>query len=127
VSLILEDIMETDFNTLCDDESPDELGDLFCSMWAQCGEGDYTLVTNALAREYARHETLSKCQGMEGGDECDSDDDGEDRVAAENNAELLAGQAEALIEEQEKAGPVIDEDGFELVTSGGGRRGRKPR
>ena len=56
MSLILEDVMENDFNTICEDESPDELGDLLCTMWRQCGEGDFNLVTNALAREYTRHE-----------------------------------------------------------------------
>ena len=33
VTLLLEDIMETDFNTVCEDESCDELGDLLCTMW----------------------------------------------------------------------------------------------
>jgi hypothetical protein len=123
--LILEDILETDFNTECEDGSTDELGDLFCSMWGQVGEGDFTLVTNALATEFARHETISKCRGIEGGDECDSDDEEEDKVAVGTNEELLAAAAAAA--EQRALGPVVDEDGFELVTSGGGRRGRKPR
>ncbi len=33
VTLLLEDVMETDFNTVCEDESCDELGDLLCTMW----------------------------------------------------------------------------------------------
>jgi hypothetical protein len=48
--------MESDFNTLCEDESPDELGELLVTMWKQCGDGDFTLATNALAREFTRHE-----------------------------------------------------------------------
>jgi len=58
--------METDFNTICEDESTEELGDLLCLMWTQCGVGDYTLVTNALAREFYRHtaETLAQSRGF---------------------------------------------------------------
>lgn len=130
--------METDFNTICEDESTDELGDLLCTMWRQCGEGDFTLVTNALAREFSRHthETLARSQGdsissrthnnflinfiigIDGGDECDSDDD-------EDDAEVAAANDELVTQEIEKQGPVIDEDGFETI--GTGRRGRKPR
>ena len=59
ISLILEDYMETEFNTILEDGSPDELGELLVTMWRQCGEGDFTLVTNALAREYVRHEGMA--------------------------------------------------------------------
>jgi len=112
--------METEFNTICEDGSTDEIGDLICTMWRQCLEGDYTLVTNALAREYARHrhETLANSQGVDGGDECDSEDELEDTKAVENNSILIQ-------EEIEKNLPVIDEEGFEMI--GSGRRSRKPR
>ena len=33
-------------------------------MWNQCVTGDFTLVTNALAREYTRSEIINQCQGM---------------------------------------------------------------
>jgi hypothetical protein len=56
VSLLLEDYMETDFNAILEDGSPDELGELLVTMWRQCGEGDFTIATNALAKEYMRHE-----------------------------------------------------------------------
>ena len=85
--------------------------------------GDYTLATNALAREYSRHasETLARSQGIDGGDECDSDDDAEDITAAATNEELILEEEEKV----KKSGPVIDEDGFETV--GTGRKNRKPR
>jgi hypothetical protein len=50
VTLILEEYLEDNFNTICEDGSTDELGDLLVSMFRQCCEGDFTLVTNALAR-----------------------------------------------------------------------------
>jgi hypothetical protein len=48
VSLLLDDIMESSFNTICEDESTDEIGQLLCTMFHQCCNGDLTLVTEAL-------------------------------------------------------------------------------
>ena len=64
IAIILEDYMDTQFSTVCEDGSCDELGELLVDMWRRCGEGDFTLVTNALAREYVRHETLARSQGI---------------------------------------------------------------
>lgn len=44
-------------------------------MWRECSAGDFTLSTNALAREYMRHEVVSRSQGLEAGDAIDSDDE----------------------------------------------------
>ena len=97
VALLLEDIMETDFNTICEDDSPMELGDLLCTLWHECGEGNFTIATNALAREYERHErqVLARSQGIDNGDEVDSDDDEE--VGAAQNEEMML---EAVEEKQ---------------------------
>ena len=64
VTILLEDYMDTQFSTVCEDGSCDELGELLVDMWRQCGDGDFNLVTNALAREFVRHETLSRSQGI---------------------------------------------------------------
>ncbi len=56
IELVLEDYLETNFSTICEDGSPGEIGELFCLMWRQCVEKDFTLVTNALAREFVRNE-----------------------------------------------------------------------
>ncbi|CAM6001887.1 unnamed protein product [Sphagnum balticum] len=59
-------------------------------MWAQCCRGDYTLVTNALAREYCRAEVMQQCQGIdqsgdiEGGDS-DDNSDGVESVGEEES------------------------------------------
>mmetsp|Transcript_8199 Transcript_8199/g.13613 ORF Transcript_8199/g.13613 Transcript_8199/m.13613 type:complete len:269 (+) Transcript_8199:65-871(+) len=84
IELLLEDYMEMNFNTICEDDSPTELGDMFCTMWRQCITGDFTLVTNALSREYIRHEMVSKSQGLDGGDADDGSDDGEEMAMSES-------------------------------------------
>lgn len=118
--------METNFNTVCEDNSPDELGDLLVTMWRQCCAGDFTLATNALAREFVRHETLSKCQGLgPSGDVIDSDDDEDEEGAVMDAGGLGAGdegadaggamEAEA---EQAPSQPLVDPDGWETVIRG---------
>ena len=79
ISLVLEDYLETEFSTICEDESPDELGELFCTMWRQCLEGNYQMVTDILAKEYVRHEMVTRSQGLDGGGDADDhSDDGRD-------------------------------------------------
>ena len=51
--------METHFNTMCDDGSPDEIGELLALMWRQCCVGNFELVSTTLGREFVRHETVS--------------------------------------------------------------------
>ena len=122
IGLILEDYMETQFNTILEDGSPDELGDLLVTMWRECGEGNFTLANNALAREYVRHEVVSRSQGVEGGDAIDSDDDEEeDETATAKLAAVVeegAMEMEAEMEEEEAAPPRVDADGWETVARG---------
>lgn len=123
VTLLLEDIMETDFNTICEDESCDELGDLLCTMWRECGQNKFDLVNNALAREQSRNSALITSQGVDhAGDELDSDDDEEIGAAGDMNMEMM----EEAEQRAAAAAPVIDEDGFETITKG--RKGKgKPK
>ena len=46
-------------------------------MWNQCIRGDFTLVTNALAREYARSEIINQCQGIDQSGDDDMSDTSE--------------------------------------------------
>jgi hypothetical protein len=59
-------------------------------MWNQCCKGDFTLVTNALAREYERSEILQQCQGIDqSGDKIDSDDGDDDDEVSNSNSNML--------------------------------------
>jgi len=128
ISLVLEDYMETNFSTICEDGSPDELGDLLVTMYRQCGEGDFTLAVNALAREYVRHEMVSRSQGLEGGDAMDEDDEEEGAgAAAMETVQEGEMEEEEEEEEEEEAPPRVDADGWETVTKtrtkkGGGKK-----
>jgi len=147
VSLILEDYMETHFNTLLEDDSPDEIGEILCTMFNNIVKGDFEMVNGICAKEAARTASLAgqgvaqRSQGMGGNGDEDSDDDIEENE--ESKARMQAALAEASVggglagvkeegdedvdmEEEEEAPPLVDEDGFETVISGkkkkGGRR-----
>eukprot|EP01031_Cornospumella_fuschlensis_P028463 gene28463-34360_t len=139
ISLVLEDYLETNFNTICEDGSPDELGELFCTMWRQCCAGDFSTVSNVLAKEYVRHEMVTKSQGLDTGGDIIEEDDDEDETGGHDgdnqdavNRQMseiarqvvqqqaaAAGAGEGMMEaiEEETAPPLVDPDGWETVTS----------
>lgn len=114
ITLILEDYLETHFSTICEDGSPEELGELLVEMWRQCLAGDFTLVHNALAREYVRHEVVTRSQGLDNGD-IDEDSDNEETAERQEGAILETIQE---IEEEEEKMPLVDEEGFTSVVRG---------
>lgn len=130
IALLLEDYLDTNFCTICEDGSPEELGDLFCTMWRECIVGNTNLVTNALSREYVRHEMVSRSEGLDGGDADDgSDDEGATGAEEELNEAVrqqLEGVAEGDMETEEAEGdmaeavlePVKDPEGWETVARG---------
>lgn len=120
VALILEDALEVDFNTVCEDGSPDELGELFCTMWRQCCVGDFSLVTDVLAKEYVRHEMVSRSQGLAAGDvDSDEEEDGEQGDGEARIQEAMQSIAEedegAMQMQEEEAPPLVDPEGWEVV------------
>lgn len=121
VTLLLDDYMDTYFYTICEDGSTDEIGDLFVRMWRECCSGSFTLVENALAREFMRHDMITKSEGLEGGDIDDGSDDGVGGKLPPVDEDDL-GEDEAVDEDggmevaNESRGP--DPDGWETVARG---------
>eukprot|EP00428_Durinskia_dybowskii_P066801 CAMPEP_0170384742 /NCGR_PEP_ID=MMETSP0117_2-20130122/16156_1 /TAXON_ID=400756 /ORGANISM="Durinskia baltica, Strain CSIRO CS-38" /LENGTH=216 /DNA_ID=CAMNT_0010640503 /DNA_START=71 /DNA_END=721 /DNA_ORIENTATION=+ len=130
ISLLLEDYLDTNFSTICEDGSPDELGDLFCTMWRECIVGNTNLVTSALSREYVRHEMVSKSEGLDNGDADDGSDDGMDNDAQEELNEAVRKGLQAVeegeMETEDATGgdaepepePAKDPEGWETVARG---------
>lgn len=54
--LLILHLSENWFNLLLTDFEPSNLTFWQVTMWRECSAGDFTLATNALAREYVRHE-----------------------------------------------------------------------
>jgi hypothetical protein len=122
--MLLEEAMDEDFQTVLEDGSGSELGELFCLMWRNCGAGDFALVNNALASEKARADTLARSQGFDSntGDAMDSDDDSDEGgmdVVSEEAAANFGIPAQPC----EPAPPLVDADGF--MTAGAGKKKKK--
>lgn len=140
ISLVLEDYMETFFNTVCEDESPDELGQLLVGMWNRCCEGDFAQVLEIKRKEALRGGAgvLRQSQGLANGDAMDSDDDSDDeagggtcmsaadfqRAVASELGRIEEGGDEEDGGRKEAGGgeaavaSMVDEDGFMLVQTG---------
>lgn len=109
MSLLLEDFLESNFSTICEDGSPDELGELICTVYNQCGIGNFDLANDIISKERMRSSMVSRSVGVEDqGDAMDSDDDD---VEGDGEAALEEAVAEALEEV-----PRVDADGWETVS-----------
>lgn len=133
ISMLIEDYVDQEFSMICEDGSPEEIGEILIQMWRECSEGNFNLVQIVIGKERDRQalNPLNKSQGLEGGDVIGEDDD-EEGGENPNLSMEMADIGEENEEEQEekqqqqqqsiRAGPIIDEDGFETVV-----RGRKSR
>ena len=135
VALVLEDYLETYFNTVCEDGSPDEIGELLCILWAECIAKNYGRVNMLIERlaQRRRDEVLQQSQGLAKGDEADSDDD-DDMDSDPHRSEALiqealaeSGALQAIAEDdnevKEDSPPLVDADGFQTVV--GNKKGKK--
>lgn len=111
--MILEDYLDTEFHTVCEDGSIEELSELFIQMKRECDEGIFNLATVTQSRKRSRQDVLTQSKGIdtEGDavDECDRDDEVKDL-----NEEVIATANEIS---SVPIAPIVDEDGFEQVSS----------
>jgi hypothetical protein len=139
IALLLEDYLDVNFSTICEDGSPDELGEKFCTMWRECLSGNNESVVNMLSKEWMRHEMqiLQKSEGLEGGDADDGSDDGEMNdaeleldaaVAGELSNGKLGGIEEGTMETEEpEPVQVKDPDGWETVATGKNKKSTRKK
>ena len=137
ISFVLEDYMESNFNTVCDDGSAEELGEIFVEMWRKCCAGDFQMVQEIMEKERKRVSVTGQCQGLEGGDAVDEDDETEgdgmnlNNLVKERAMQALAegddedGEDSAMKEDAEEAPPLVDEDGFTTVVVGKKKKKKK--
>lgn len=142
VALVLEDFMETEFNAVCEDGSPDEIGEVLAQMFRACCAGDFSMVERTLHNERVRADSGKRNSvGIDRGDAVLSDDEDEDgRVDGAQENMLLEAIAEGA-EGGEDGGmdveapelipaprvPIVDEDGFETVVRRSKRLQGKPK
>ncbi len=118
--MLIEEFVDEEFSMVCEDGSPDEIGEILIQMWRECNEGEFRIVQNVIGKEREREalNPLKQSQGLEGGDAID-----ENEETGEETPDISMEMAEAV--EEAPTGPIIDEDGFETVVRG--KRGKKTR
>lgn len=115
VSVLIEDYVESEFNMVCEDGSPDEIGEIVVTMFRQCAEGDFSLVNSTIEREQARQNVIARSSGLESGGD-----------VLEEADQAPSTELNTIVEEEVKAFvPEIDEDGFETVARGKRTRSNK--
>ncbi|KAH8555420.1 Pre-rRNA-processing protein TSR2-domain-containing protein [Umbelopsis sp. PMI_123] len=116
---ILVQIMSDEFHTDLEDGSAYAVSKHLVSMFNQCIHGDYSEVTKLREKVASRSYQPA---GQSANNNEDSDDDDDDDDENEVDGEDDAMDVEEASAPQEPQGPIIDEDGFELVTKGRRRR-----
>jgi hypothetical protein len=100
---------------VCEDGSPDEIGEIIVTMYRQCAEGDFSLVNTTIEREKTRQNVLARSSGLEAGGD-----------VLEETDEAPSTELNTIVEEEVKAFvPEVDEDGFETVARGKRTRSNK--
>eukprot|EP01035_Chromulina_nebulosa_P017324 gene17324-22865_t len=132
VSLILEDYLETFFNTICEDGSPDEVGDILVNMWRKCCDGDFTFVESIIKKENNRTDVLKASQGLDNGDAIDSDDENDgipilEAISEDNNVMSNEDNNNDMnvIDDEDNNKP--NEEGWETVTRSKNKKTNKRR
>jgi hypothetical protein len=112
IAILIEDYCDEQFSMVCEDGSPEEIGELLIQMWRECSEGEFRLVSNVVAREIDRQalNPLNHSQGLEGGDIIEGPED-------EENPDMEMIESLEPVEEV-PIEPLVDEEGFERVTRG---------
>ncbi|KAG5366444.1 Pre-rRNA-processing protein [Yarrowia sp. B02] len=116
----LSQVMEDEFDTVVEDDSDFMTAQMLIQIWMECSQGIFTTVEN----QYNKYEkskntktTVKVDDQTTGGDDSDDDEDDEEGVP-----DLIDGDTEMTDSApREKQGPIIDDDGFEVVQ----RKGRR--
>lgn len=114
----LSQVMEDEFDTVVDDDSDFQTAQMLIQMYTECANGVFTTVENQYNKYEKSKNTKTTVQVEDqtdpnGHSDSEGDDDDEPELAEDVDMEEAA--------PKEKQGPIIDDDGFEVVQ----RKGRK--
>ncbi|CAG8763343.1 1960_t:CDS:2, partial [Acaulospora morrowiae] len=110
---ILEQVMSDEFNTLLEDNSAGQVSQKLIDVYNECMQENYTTV-EALRSRHSSAPSASK-KVVSGGDEEDDEDESDEEYGSEDN-ESVEEIDEMDVVPSSKKGPIIDDEGFQLVT-----------
>jgi pre-rRNA-processing protein TSR2 len=120
--------MEEEFSIVLEDESEKQLAQLIWQLHQSCGKGDYSM-SRQIVSDSMKSENINEKVAVQ----CDSDDDSDNEmvdtntfIPQSNQDQYLFGIPQSVLDEnrsnqtqtcrQPKPEPIVDDDGFTLVT-----------
>lgn len=115
--------MVDEFDTEIDNDSAMEIGDLIIKLYRDCAIENYSRVDEL----YSKYQTKQLAGGakkkVDIGQDPNNPDSSDDESDEEEGEDVPDLHNDAMdVDEPEAQGPIIDDDGFELVTRKGRRR-----
>lgn len=131
-------IMEDEFDTVIEDNSTIEIAQKIVKVYSQCKEKYFDDIKSMYSKWLTKQSNSNKIVANIVNDplnpdisDSDEDDNEEDHRNNENighhnanneNKDICEGMVELVIEEKKPTGPIIDDDGFTVVSKKKGRR-----
>lgn len=122
LEVILDEVLQCDFNVLADDDSPYQVSRSLVNMHNQVATGDYSYIEQLKATPVPMPEACRQVFAPEDEENDSSSSDEEEDGSGSDGMDV----DDAMDEDQptnNNNGPIIDEDGFQLVEKKG--RGRR--
>ena len=125
VQEVLDDGLDA-FETVADDGSSREVGTIICGLYNDIAQGNFATANHQI--QLAQTTQSGASTSVYGKTETDDEDDDDEGDDEEGVAPTAGGMESAAMDEDHEmaapVGPVVDEDGFTMVTSKkkGGRR-----
>lgn len=116
--------MVDEFDTEIDNDSALVIGDLVLKIYRDCAAQNYARVDELYEKYQQKLSTRTQSQKVVVGEDPNNPDDSDDEEG-EDDQETAEHDIPALVDAMtidEPAGPVVDDDGFELVQRKGRRR-----
>jgi pre-rRNA-processing protein TSR2 len=123
----LDEALQIDFNVQAEDDSPYQIARSLVNMHHRVAQGDFSYLESLRQQQPA---SAAACQNADGAaateeSSSSSDDEGsgsdsDDAMDAEGGEDMDMDEAPPV-----KSGPVVDEDGFQVVQRKGRGGGRK--
>lgn len=118
----LLDAMVDEFETEVDNDSALIIGDLVMKIYRDCALKIYTRVDELYARFQQKQQTAQSANLVVVGADPNNPEDSDDEEDEDDIDEAPALEQDSMDVDEQPSGPVVDDDGFELVTRKGRRR-----
>jgi len=126
LEVFLDEALQVDFNVQAEDDSPYQIARSLVNMHHRVAQGDYSYLESLRQQQPVSAAACQNADGPADEDSSSSDEDEEGEGGGDGDGAMDTGGAEDMDMDDAppaKSGPIIDEDGFQVVQRKG--RGRK--